>query len=318
MQYLMTLKLGALQQKDNLAVFPIFSAASEGIEYLTLPEALGAGIITITEVDQGGSVPELLVMNNGDVPVLLLDGEELIGAKQNRVLNTTILIRERSKTVVPVSCVEQGRWRHTSPTFAESRNVMSSRLRVDKNRSVSRSMEHLGLRMSDQNEVWSGVDRMAMSAGVSSPTGAMRDIYEERERDFSETLDSFSVLPDQKGMLLFINGKVAGLEALSRSRAFASVHQKLLRSYALDAMLERDAPKKKPTLAKARAFLESVKGCDERQYDGIGYGRELRLRSEHTVGSALVVEEAVVHISLLSTQGEDGSRRSHRKEDGVE
>ncbi len=55
-------------------------------EYLTLDEALAAKTATVTEVSESGSVPELYFQNEGDLPVLLLDGEELVGAKQNRVL----------------------------------------------------------------------------------------------------------------------------------------------------------------------------------------------------------------------------------------
>jgi hypothetical protein len=36
-------------------------------------------------------VPQLLFINDAMRPVLLLDGEELVGAKQNRVLNLTVL-----------------------------------------------------------------------------------------------------------------------------------------------------------------------------------------------------------------------------------
>jgi hypothetical protein len=42
-------------------------------------------------VSEGGSVPHLLFINDAMRPVLLLDGEELVGAKQNRVLNLTVL-----------------------------------------------------------------------------------------------------------------------------------------------------------------------------------------------------------------------------------
>jgi hypothetical protein len=36
----------------------------------------------------------------GERPVLLLDGEELVGAKQNRVLNLSVLVGPHSRTVI--------------------------------------------------------------------------------------------------------------------------------------------------------------------------------------------------------------------------
>jgi len=60
----------------------------------------------ITEVTESGSVPFLQVANGADRPLLLLDGEELIGAKQNRILNTTVLVAGHTEVTIPVSCVE--------------------------------------------------------------------------------------------------------------------------------------------------------------------------------------------------------------------
>jgi len=54
--------------------------------YLTLKEALEKRLLVIKEVSVEASMPELKVINNADVQVLLLDGEELACAKQNRVL----------------------------------------------------------------------------------------------------------------------------------------------------------------------------------------------------------------------------------------
>ena len=86
-------------------------------------------------------MPELKVINRLAQSVLLLDGEELLGAKQNRVLNTTILLKESSETVVPVSCTEHGRWAYASAAFSSSDVIMAHKVRMRKSSSVSRSLE---------------------------------------------------------------------------------------------------------------------------------------------------------------------------------
>ena len=69
----------------------------------------------------------------------MIGGEELAGAKQNRVLNTSILLKEASETKIPVSCTEQGRWSYASKAFSESGNVMAFKSRSRKTRSVHKS-----------------------------------------------------------------------------------------------------------------------------------------------------------------------------------
>ncbi len=60
--------------------------------WLTSDEAATAGALEVTEVSEAGSVPALRVVNKGNRAVFLLDSEELVGAKQNRILNTSVLI----------------------------------------------------------------------------------------------------------------------------------------------------------------------------------------------------------------------------------
>ena len=116
-EWITMLEPGEPQTHENMTVFPIPNPTSGGPRYISLSAALRVQSIVVTEVDQGGSVPELKVINKGDVPVLLLDGEELAGAKQNRVLNTTILVPKMSELIIPVSCTEEGRWSWSSPEF---------------------------------------------------------------------------------------------------------------------------------------------------------------------------------------------------------
>jgi hypothetical protein len=89
-------------------------------------------LLTIREKGEAGTVPELLVINEADSPVLLLDGEELIGVKQNRTLNTTILLKEHSRTIIPVSCTEAGRWSIVLDRFSHSDLFATPRIREKK------------------------------------------------------------------------------------------------------------------------------------------------------------------------------------------
>jgi len=90
--YLLNIELGKPQGYKNMGVIPLSTSINHDPEYITLKEALEKNQLTVKEVSHGGSVPELKVINNAEIHILLLDGEELVGAKQNRVLNTTILL----------------------------------------------------------------------------------------------------------------------------------------------------------------------------------------------------------------------------------
>src|ERR671932_2893421 len=99
------IQLGDPVEHRGVVIAPLFPRADPRAEYLTLEQAIALGF-HVTEVDAAGSVPELLAKNPLDANVLLYDGEELIGAKQNRILNVTVLVPARSETKSPVSCVE--------------------------------------------------------------------------------------------------------------------------------------------------------------------------------------------------------------------
>jgi hypothetical protein len=161
--------MGEPQTFKNIAIIPIISPADGTFQYLTLGEALAAGDLVITETSANGSVPELMVVNRGNKPVLLIDGEELAGTKRNRVLNTSILLKEVSETKIPVSCTEQGRWSYASKAFSESGNVMAYKSRSRKTRSVHSSLEASGTYHSNQGEVWYDIAELQAKACAQSP-----------------------------------------------------------------------------------------------------------------------------------------------------
>jgi hypothetical protein len=125
------LELGSPITAANLTMYPLLLPDESAPGYLTLDEALAAGLASVTEVSESGSVPELLVKNGAAKPVLILDGEELVGAKQNRIVNLTILVAAEQSLHIPVSCVEAGRWARRSREFAAAAMYERSQSKLD-------------------------------------------------------------------------------------------------------------------------------------------------------------------------------------------
>jgi hypothetical protein len=81
----------------NLTVFPLSWAHPHEAPYTLLGTAIEAGEAVVEEVNEAGSVPNLAVTNKADRPILIPEGEILIGAKQNRVVNVTVLVAAGTK-----------------------------------------------------------------------------------------------------------------------------------------------------------------------------------------------------------------------------
>jgi hypothetical protein len=179
--------LGTPSAHRNLTLTPILlkDGPLSPIDPLSLEEALAAGAIQVTEVSAEGHVPELRVRNTGQAPVLILDGEELVGAKQNRIVNVTILVPPQSDIVIPVSCIEAGRWRYSRPTFAAAGRVLNQEIRYRKAEAVTRSLKERRTRVANQGAVWDGVSKALLALGAASPTGALSDGFDSRSMTFS-------------------------------------------------------------------------------------------------------------------------------------
>ncbi|OGP64048.1 MAG: hypothetical protein A2169_02400 [Deltaproteobacteria bacterium RBG_13_47_9] len=294
------LEFGEPKVFNNMAVIPLFTSINEDPHYLTLKEAFERKFLMITEVSQSGSVPELKVVNKAEVPVLLLDGEELAGAKQNRVLNTTILLKENSETIIPVSCTEQGRWAYASSGFEESGNIMNRSVRSKKVSSVSRSLEDSQAYRADQGAVWEGIDYCMSEANVRSQKGAMRDVFESKTDDLKGYLDAFKYIPNQRGIFVIVNGEVAGFDILSLSSAYEVIHPKLVKSYAMDALLQKKKKGDGAPIDKAKPFIEEATKCKEKRYESVGHGWDHRYEGKTIVGSCLVFQDKVIHMAFFS------------------
>jgi hypothetical protein len=182
-------------------------------DYLTLTEAFRKEGVEVSEVSEGGDVPKLLLKNKLDQDVFAADGETLLGAKQNRILNTSLYATSHCEIVIPVSCVERGRWRYSSRKFRQSDYSEFYRSRAAKMESVSACLATgTDDRHSDQGEVWRQMDAKRRQFGAHAPTGSMDDIYESRRPHLEQYVRNFQAQPDQVGAAFAIDGKVMGIE----------------------------------------------------------------------------------------------------------
>ena len=237
------LDLGPAQTFRNLTVVPLVRRPRDGSEhedeatpYLTLDEAIARELLFIRELPGTASVPELEAENRGDLPVLLVDGDQLVGAKQNRIINLTILVPPGKTIVIPVSCVEAHRWRFTSDQFRSSDHALYAQARAEKMHHVSASLARSGRAMSDQGAVWSNIRERIASMDAAAPTEAMADVYKRHEVSVEEYARAFPRLPDQVGAVFAVNGHVAGLELFSHTPTFSAHFSKTLRGFGLDAV----------------------------------------------------------------------------------
>lgn len=296
----------------NLSLFPLLNGVPGDPDYLTLEEALQAGLVSVTEVHESGVVNELMVTNRASQAVLIVDGEELVGAKQNRVVNLTILVPAQQTVVIPVTCVEQGRWHHVSRSFRASAQTMAARMRASKSRQVYYRRETVGDAMADQVALWQDISAMSSEMEVFSPTEAMSDIYAQYEPTLRDYEQAFQPLEGQVGALFTVNGHIVSLDLFDYPRTFALYFPKLLRSVALDAIAYFQPQFTPLSREAAQQFLQRVAHADARGYPTVGEGEDVRFRGRGVIGSALVARGRVVHLcafALPDSPDTDENRR---------
>ncbi|MBL4702579.1 MAG: hypothetical protein JKX85_15130 [Phycisphaeraceae bacterium] len=271
-------------------------------DYLLTSEAIHLGVLSITEVGDSGSVPELQTINTGDLSILLIDGEELQGAKQNRILNTSIFLPPMSRELIPVSCVEEGRWDQTSEEF-ESGNYAPSSLRQQKSRDVQFNLREHGRAESDQDVVWDGVREHIEACNIQAPTGAMSDAMENRSEVLSRYQEALPCPADACGVVAAVHGQLIAVDVFDSPSTLKAIWPRLIASYAMDA--EKSTSKsKRPKLFTAKAvevLLEHIAQQQCQKFKSVGRGYDLRFEASTMLGQALYVEDRILHMSVFPT-----------------
>jgi len=186
------------------------------------------GRLIISEATGQGIVGKLIAENLTGAFLLLTDADVLIGAKQNRVLNKSVLLAPGSKTILDVSCIERLRWHYTTNNFTAPGPVADSDLREEKLRSVARKKTSPATPdYETQSQVWDHISKKMASANFESATESYASmIYckiDMAKREFP------ACNPEKgcNGLAVLIDGKVSCIDLFGTEEVFRHYFPKL-------------------------------------------------------------------------------------------
>jgi hypothetical protein len=293
-RFLATLRVEATNAFEGLRLFWLAGGAPAVIAGVaTLEEARSRKQLVLTERDQA-TVPEVVAENRGDIPVLILAGEILVGGKQNRVLIEDVVFPPQSgPRHLAVYCVEQGRWAGRSQAFDAQGSLAAPSLRA------------MAMGRAGQARVWAEVEQYAASMHAPSPTLSYQAIHDKREvrhyLDAAVGALNPTMPAGALGAAAFVGRTLVGVDCFYDPDLFRREWPKLLRAHAVEAYRRsnRDAPESAELRGRLEAILRETAAVksDWRSTPGIGKLFEFRLEARR--GSALVVDGGVVHMAIV-------------------
>lgn len=301
--FVKSIKSESPQSFFNVTIFPLFSEEISEGRYILLEDALKTGKFSIKEVSEAGSVPELRVINMLDNDVLLIEGDILKGAKQHRTINTTIIVGKYREILIPVSCVERGRWSYTSDEFESSLFFSDIDVRSIKTRSVSNSLRRRRGYHSDQGRVWHEIHKKMGVFNSYSGTESAEEIYYSKIDEFEEYLKNYKLLDRQTGLAVFIDNELSGIEIFGVKGILEKVYKKVLGSYIYKAIENKyrlkssyidDISKLEQELLNA---FKRVSGLNKEIFKSIGEGFDIRFDEQEITGFALEHDNKIVHFA---------------------
>jgi hypothetical protein len=286
------IRVGEPVQSGGIAVFPLFTNdGASTLDYLPSEQAMSLGAIAVKEISDSGSVSELMVDNGGDQPVLFIDGEEVRGGKQNRVFNISVLAPARNWTIIPVSCVQAGRWVHQSHQMTSGTCAPPSVRRITKRDRALKSGRN-------QWEVWHAISKRHRELGVSSATGDMAATMKVHGERIESVRRQFSYVGGATGIAVAIGNKVTSLDVFDRTAMCERMWGRLVQAAAMDGL---DAPASGQNAGKDDVANRLYKLSEVRwePMASIGLGEHYRaLGDDGMVATALVVDNVPIHLAM--------------------
>lgn len=298
----METRIVSVQTQNNLSVVQFISSNIDTFDYVSLSNAFTNNLIEIKELGEGASVNDVFVINHSDKFVFMMDGDIIQGAKQNRVINTSILLAPKKKTQIQVSCVEQGRWRHVSNKFGSSDLCAPLTMRSSKHKDVFTNLKEGKAHYADQSKVWDDVESYAARFRVKSETSNLGDIYSEKKAEFEKAEAEFKCGENVNGFAIFIENEFVSLDLFNSSVVYRDYFGKIIKGALFELNYEKKSKKKvdeSEIKYKTLDILDKTEEFEKNIFNGAGVGEEKRFQSQELIGLELMYDNFLIHQSII-------------------
>ncbi len=283
--------------RGGVAVFPLFTGlplfpGSSDCDYILAHEALAAGTVEVREVSEEGSVGTLLVDNGGQKPVLLIDGQELTGAKQNRAVFASVLIPAMSQTRFPVCCVQRKKWAYSFTRQFSAGSCCPPTLR----RLLKQGH---GRRADSQTAIWREIRRKHQATETPSEEENLSDALDVHRGAVEDLRAKLRYPKGAAGIAVALGGRLVSVDIFDKPSTLERLFDRLVQGLALDA-LELPATASQAEAPDISVRLYSMRNMKWRQVEPVvGLGESYRARdNDDTLATALVKDGTLVHLSM--------------------
>jgi hypothetical protein len=299
---------------ENLTIFPVVaSQENDTSDFATLDEALASGDAIVTEQSNamrrtregaippnysaGAQVNQLVFINRGKRPLLLLAGEVVSGGKQDRTIGKDRIVPVGGEPLpLDVFCVEHGRWTGASEQFSAAKMMVHPSVREEAAVEQDQGKVWAAVRGESSgtgNEIGAATQTVTVESAVTpppaissrnlsqvitldAPTQSYQKIY--KSSPIGTSVETFAQEVQRRfdratrdlkgervvGVVVAFGGETAWSDIFASSRLFDSYWPKLLRSYAVEAMT-RPGMRETASLDDARDFLRPATGHVEEE-----------------------------------------------------
>ncbi len=295
MEEIEKIKVGEPFFIKNLLLYPVYFENENKFNFLSLDEGLNNKMVKIEEIN-GGKINEVIFKNLSDQKIFAIDGEEIIGALQNRIINTAFLAGEKSEFLLPVTCVEERRWSGDKNFLPGEASFVTIRSLLCK--TVNRSLYEKKRFEANQTLIWEKVRETLKTLKVNSKTLSMHDTYNKCKDEIEKYIEGLD-FDGFNGFISFAGKDFLCFDFFYSKNLLNKYKVKILKGYAIDALLRRNEVTNIMKKEEIKEIISEIKNSDKKKFKSISLGNEIRFETKNFLGRALEYEDKILHLALF-------------------